>query len=41
MKKVFLLWVLLSFAFAKAQTYSSKIIPNNTMLLHGSSMNTP
>ncbi|MBF4983249.1 hypothetical protein FNJ87_12955 [Nonlabens mediterrranea] len=35
MKKVLIFVVLLSFAFAKAQTYSSKIIPNDTMLLRG------
>ncbi|PZX39140.1 hypothetical protein LX97_02506 [Nonlabens dokdonensis] len=35
MKKVVFVLMFLSFAFAKAQTYSSKIIPNNTMLLHG------
>lgn len=35
MNKLLVIVVLLNFAFAKAQTYSSKIIPNNTMLLHG------
>jgi hypothetical protein len=35
MKKLLILGFLLSFAFAKAQTYSSKIISNNTMFLKG------
>lgn len=35
MNKLLVIVVLLNFAFAKAQTYSSKIIPNNTMLLKG------
>ncbi|WP_438961291.1 hypothetical protein [Nonlabens sp.] len=35
MKKLILLGTLLCFAFAQAQTYSSKIIANDTMLIHG------
>ncbi len=35
MKKVLVFVVLLNFAFAKAQIFSSKIIPNNSMLLKG------
>lgn len=35
MKKILVLVVLLNFAFAKAQSFSSIIVPNDTMLING------